>query len=180
MTVTYTPFDLPRTITEGASTVTFGYDGDEQRIRKTTPEAETLYFGQWYERVTPMGAGATEHRYYVHSPERVVAVVTRGGPKPGTLYVHTDHLGSVDALTYESGAVAERRSYDAFGQRRNPQWGEPPPASFASKTTLGFTGHEGDGEVGLVNMKGRVFDPRLGRFLTTDPIVSESRGRAEH
>ena len=36
----------------------------------------------------------------------------------------------------------ERRSYDAFGQRRNPVWGQPLPASFASKTTWGFTGHE--------------------------------------
>jgi RHS repeat-associated protein len=27
-------------------------------------------------------------------------------------------------------------------------------------------------ELGLVNMKGRVYDPKLGRFLTTDPIVA--------
>ncbi|MFO0589031.1 MAG: RHS repeat-associated core domain-containing protein [Polyangiaceae bacterium] len=173
VSVSYTPFDLPRTITEGASTVTFGYDGDEQRIRKTTPAAETLYFGGWYERVTPMGAGPTEHRYYVRSPERVVAVVTRGGAKPGVAYVHADHLGSVDAVTDATGKVVERRSYDAFGQRRNPEWGSPPPASFTNATTLGFTGHEDDGEVGLVNMKGRVYDPKLGRFLTTDPIVSD-------
>jgi RHS repeat-associated protein len=68
--------------------------------------------------------------------------------------------------------VVERRSYDAFGQRRNPVWGQPPPGSFTSKTTKGFTGHEGDDELGLVNMKGRILDPKLGRFLTTDPIVS--------
>jgi RHS repeat-associated protein len=67
--------------------------------------------------------------------------------------------------------VVERRSYDAFGKRRSPVWGQASPASFSSKTTKGFTGHEGD-ELGLVNMKGRIFDPKLGRFLTTDPIVS--------
>ena len=66
----------------------------------------------------------------------------------------------------------ESRSYDPFGQRRNPVWGAPPPMSFTSKTTQGFTGHESDDEVGLVNMKGRIFDPKVGRFLTTDPIVS--------
>src|SRR5262249_44517693 len=87
-------------------------------------------------------------------------------------YVHVDHLGSVDALTDASGTVIEHRSYDPFGQRRNPIWGQPPPASFTSKTTKGFTGHESDDELGLVNMKGRIFDPRVGRFLTTDPIVS--------
>ncbi|WP_420894970.1 RHS repeat domain-containing protein, partial [Sorangium cellulosum] len=166
------PFDLPERITQGASTVTFAYDGDQQRIRKTTPEKETLYLGDLYERVTDAASGIVEHRYHVHSPERVVAIVTRGGSDDGTRYVHVDHLGSVDALTDEDGGVIERRSYDPFGQRRNPVWGEPAPASFASKTTQGFTGHESDDELGLVNMKGRLYDPRVGRFLTTDPIVS--------
>ncbi|WP_437727730.1 RHS repeat-associated core domain-containing protein [Sorangium sp. So ce861] len=169
--VSYTPFDLPRAITQGARTVSFGYDGDQQRIRKTTPDEETIYFGDVYERVTDAATGRAEHRYYVRSPERVVAIVTRGGGQPGTRYVHVDHLGSVDAITDEDGDVIERRSYDPFGQRRSPVWGEPSPASFSSGTTRGFTGHEGDDELGLVNMKGRVYDPRIGRFLTTDPIV---------
>jgi RHS repeat-associated protein len=108
----------------------------------------------------------------LYSPERVVAVVTRGGDKPGTVYIHTDHLGSVEKLTDENGVVVEKRSYDPFGKRRNPVWGQPPPASFASKITLGFTGHESDDEVGLINARGRVYDPKVGRFLTIDPIVS--------
>lgn len=171
-TVRYTPFDLPERLTQGASTITFGYDGDQQRIRKITPEKETLYFGDLYERVTDAASGTVEHRYHVHSPERVVAIVTRGGSDDGTRYVHVDHLGSIDALTDEDGDVRERRSYDPFGQRRNPVWGERPPASFPSETTQGFTGHESDDELGLVNMKGRIYDPRIGRFLTTDPVVS--------
>jgi RHS repeat-associated protein len=65
----------------------------------------------------------------------------------------------------------ERRSYDAFGVRRNPQWGKPPAAPQASNVNMGFTGHEPD-ELGLVNMKGRIYDPKLGRFLMTDPLVS--------
>ncbi|MFS8071395.1 MAG: RHS repeat-associated core domain-containing protein, partial [Byssovorax sp.] len=76
-------------------------------------------------------------------------------------------------MTDETGtkAAAEKRSYDAFGARRNPIWGAAPVA-FSSLTTRGFTGHEDDEELGLVNMKGRVYDPKVGRFLTTDPIVS--------
>jgi RHS repeat-associated protein len=173
--VTYTGFDLPKVIKQGALTLaTFGYDGDQRRIRKTTADEETLYFGDLYERVTAKkGAAKTEHRYFITSPERVVAVVTRGGDTPGIRYVHVDHLGSVEKLTDEKGAVVEKRSYDVYGQRRNPVWGQPPPASFASKTTLGFTGHEHDDELGLVNMRGRLMDPKLGRFLTTDPIVAD-------
>ena len=61
---------------------------------------------------------------------------------------------------------------DPFGQRRNPIWGAPTPMSFTSATTLGFTAHESDDELGLINMKGRMFDPKVGRFLSVDPIVS--------
>jgi hypothetical protein len=85
--VRFAPFDLPKEITRGTTdTVSFAYDGDAQRIRKTTPEAETLYFGDLYERVTQAASGTTEHRYYVHSPERTVAVVARGGADPGIRY----------------------------------------------------------------------------------------------
>ena len=76
-------------------------------------------------------------------------------------------------MTDQTGSKsAEKRSYDAFGARRNPIWGAAPVA-FSSLTTRGFTGHEDDEELGLVNMKGRLYDPKVGRFLTTDPIVSD-------
>ncbi|HZG42289.1 MAG TPA: RHS repeat-associated core domain-containing protein, partial [Longimicrobium sp.] len=55
---------------------------------------------------------------------------------------------------------------------RNPQWGMS-PGSFTKATTRGFTGHEGDEELGLVNMKGRLLDPQLGRFITPDPIIAK-------
>jgi RHS repeat-associated protein len=37
---------------------------------------------------------------------------------------------------------------------------------------MGFTGHEQDDELGLINMRGRMYDPRLGRFITPDPFVT--------
>src|SRR5262249_29868865 len=36
----------------------------------------------------------------------------------------------------------------------------------------GFTGHEDDADLGLVNMRSRIYDPRVGRFLSADPFVS--------
>ena len=82
----------------------------------------------------------------------------------------TDALGSVDVVTDGSGSVTERRSYDAFGARRNPAWGSN-AAQAPAVSPVGFTGQEDD-ELGLVNMKGRIYDPTVGRFLTTDPLVS--------
>jgi RHS repeat-associated protein len=178
-TVTYTPFDLPSVLSTSQGDVTLDYDGDQQRIRKSDPSGDvTEYFGDLYERIEHAD-GTKGHVYYVHGAERAVAVVTAEdafgtnfGPPVRTYYLHVDHLGSIDAITDEKGHVVERRSYEPFGERRNFLWGQPPPASFPSATTLGFTGHEADDELGLVNMKGRVYDPKLGRFLTPDPIVS--------
>ena len=179
-TLTYTAFDLPRTVELRAKTVWFGYDGDERRIQKKVTSAagntETIYVGDLYERVTGLN-GEAEHKYYVHAAGRVVAIVTRSADAASsTVYTHPDNLGSTDVLTrYETGGiyqtVVERRSYDAFGARRNPSWGDTSPAP-APKTSKGYTGHEADDDLGLVNMKGRMYDPRLGRFLMPDPLVS--------
>jgi RHS repeat-associated protein len=169
ISITYTPFDLPSRITQGADVTTFGYDGDEQRIRKTTPTSETLYFEELFEQVSDGNNKA--FRYYVHSPERVIAVVTNGGDDPGTKWLSVDNLGSVESVTDDAGNVVEKRSYDAFGAKRNPVWGVaggPAP----SKTTKGFTGHEEDEEFGLVNARGRLYDPHIARFTTPDPIIA--------
>ncbi len=171
VSITYTPFDLPRTITQPGKSVSFGYDGDEQRIRKTTSTTETLYFEDLYERIENKSNGAMEHRYSVHSPERVIAIVTRGGNEPGTKYLHVDHLGSTETITNDVGVVVEKRSFDAFGARRNPLWGAS-GGVVPSKTKQGFTGHDEEDQFGLVNMKGRLYDPRIARFTTTDPIIA--------
>ena len=153
---------------------TGGYDGDEQRVKKavTGPAGttETTYFGDLYERESPPD-GVDEHRYHIHAAGRVVATITRAGDTSSTQYLHPDNLGSTETLTDATGAVSEKRSYDAFGARRNPTWGDtsPPPTP---KTSRGYTGHEDEADLGLVNMKGRIYDPKLGRFLMPDPLVS--------
>ena len=90
----------------------------------------------------------------------VVGIIAFGLLNPDPAYAPTFQ-------TNKTRKPAEKRSYDAFGARRNPQWGAAPVA-FSSLTTRGFTGHEDDEELGLVNMKGRLYDPKVGRFLTTD------------
>ncbi len=68
-TIAYTPFDLPASYTLAAGgVVTLDYDGGQHRIRKrappfaTTPQQETVYFDDLYERVTAevLGAGGGE------------------------------------------------------------------------------------------------------------------------
>jgi hypothetical protein len=160
-TIAYTAFDLPKVVTptSNGATVTLDYDGDQARIRKTTATDETVYVGL-YERVTHAIPPSTEHRYYVRNDERVIAVVTRTAQSPlgAVEYLHADHLGSTDVVTSAQGSVTERRSYDMFGAQRNPAWGASGPGAYkTAKTTVGFTGHEADVELGLVNAKGRMY-----------------------
>jgi RHS repeat-associated protein len=172
-TIEYTAFDLPSVVTRTVDNAAFrfDYDGDQQRIRKTTPAEETIYLDGLYERVTDVNGGV-KHRYFVAAGSATLAITRVTGAPDELAYVHPDALGSVDVVTDGKGQVAERRSYDAFGARRNPKWGQALVTPSAPKVNMGFTGHEPDDELGLVNMRGRIYDPKLGRFLTTDPIVS--------
>jgi RHS repeat-associated protein len=64
-------------------------------------------------------------------------------------------------MTSAAGAVLERTSYDAFGA-------SAPPPSVAPR---GYTGHVSLARSKLVHMKGRVYDPRVGQFLSPDPVA---------
>jgi RHS repeat-associated protein len=67
--------------------------------------------------------------------------------------------------------VTERRSYDAWGKRRNSN-GTPMTSAFVTPDERhGFTGHEEWNEVGLIHMNGRLYDPATGRFLSADPTI---------
>jgi RHS repeat-associated protein len=128
------------------------------------------YSGDLYECVGPTpAAGGTfacsEHRYKVYGAGRLVAVVKRDAFDNTTeRYVHPDRLGSSSLITDKDGLVVEKREFKAFGDT---------DADFnATGINAGFTGQDHDQELGLVNMKGRLYDPKLSRFISPDPFVS--------
>jgi RHS repeat-associated protein len=94
-------------------------------------------------------------------------------------YVHRDHLGSVDAITNSAGVVQAKFSFDPFGGRRAQTWnGDLDATGLAAllawqdnRGSRGFTNHEHLNRTGFVHMNGRVYDPRIGRFVSPDPVV---------
>lgn len=74
-------------------------------------------------------------------------------------YLHTDALGSVVVVTDENANVVDRRVYEPYGLPQTPIADGP-----------GYTGHDMDGESGLVYMQQRYYDPMVGAFLSVDPI----------
>ena len=101
---------------------------------------------------------------------------------PGTvedkmLYLLKDHLGSiVKVLSINSNGVnvVESFSYDVWGNRRNSTDWTYTGINVPNYIFKGFTGHEHIEGFGLIHMKGRVYDPALGMFLSPDPYVQSS------
>ena len=95
-------------------------------------------------------------------------------------YVHAGHVGSPAAVKDASGAELLSLAHGPYGARRNADWTAQLPAAAtlaagqdAGRARSGFTGHEPLDRTGFVHMNGRLHDPRLGRFLSPDRIVSE-------
>ncbi len=117
LTIAYTPFDLPSKYTrkaDGAKTL-LEYDGDQTRVRKTTPVDKTLDFGKG-ERVPPLAAPrSVVYRDAAGSNERIVAVVTQnnlhlvGVPEPRGRHYPTD-TPRASALAPRASALAPRAS----------------------------------------------------------------------
>ncbi|NTX51806.1 RHS repeat-associated core domain-containing protein [Myxococcus sp. CA039A] len=173
----FTGFRLPSSITDGVKTVSFRYDALQRRaVKQSTDGSVTSYVGGLYEERRTLD-GTVVHAFLVQGAGRAVAQVVwkavAGNPtlEKRWFYLHQDHLGSLESLTDASGAVVLRSKHEPFGQRRQPGNLTAPETTSPGDMRLGFTGHEHDDELRLINMRGRMYDPQTGRFLSPDPSV---------
>ena len=181
-----------------ATTISYGPDGERYYRRTTWTEtvvgdggasttrtrwAET-YGG--YEKVVGDGLGGyawvDKTRAGAAQLVRTAATAT-ALPTSALEYLHGDHLGSLAAAGNSTGASLQSLAYEPYGTRRKADWtAELPPgdvaaladAQDAGRARIGFTGHEPLDRTGFVHMGGRLYDPRLGRFVSPDPVVSEA------
>lgn len=176
----YSARDLPVSIVDGVARIEFEYSGSSARVRKASDVGlgltTTWYFDGLYEE-TANASGGFERRCFIQADGHTVAIrasrYSAGAWTTAIRYMHPDHLGSPALVTDDTGAVVERRSYDPFGRARTPTGFTP-----VHHPSIGYTSHEDDPEYGLVNMRGRIYDPLTARFLTPDPIV-ENLGNAQ-
>ena len=154
--------------------VDFEYDANGNRISKHSSNGNvTLYVNKFYEKNIKAN-GEIDNLYYIYAGNRLVAICydeeKNGRVTRKLRYLHHDALGSVDTITDKSGAIVDRLSYTPFGDRRASDW-RGFQSHLSTSINRGFTGHEHLDEVGLVHMNGRIYDPRVGRFLSPDPYV---------
>lgn len=172
-TADWTSFHLPKRVQSGDVTAAYEYDALQHRVRRRLGDETTTYFGPFERRES--GATTTEV-ISVSNGGRVIAQVVRkqlAGVDAGedTYFLHDDRLGSAEAITGTLGLVVEKRHYEPFGRRVQVNDGTAPAGVSDSDVRLGFTGHEAEEAIGLVNMEGRIYDPKTARFLSPDPVV---------
>ena len=181
-TQSYTSFNMPKSMSQGTISAAFYYGPEQQRVKQiSSAQGTTIYVNPgnegalFYEKdIKPNGS--IEQRAFISAGGQAVAIVktttASGTTTTTTRYLHRDHLGSVTAITNESGAVVERLAYEPFGKRRFANGANDPNNTIQpANTDRGFTGHEMLDEIGLIHMNGRVYDPLVGRFLSADPFI---------
>jgi RHS repeat-associated protein len=184
--------DRPERVCGGTSTpcppsapsTEFRYAPDGTRYRQSIWDpverkygAKTVYYVDKDYELVVWGDLHTEERTYVGAS--VVVYRSDAGPRQ-VRYQHLDRLGSVDALTDGDAqkVMLDLHGYDPFGKPRAEAWTSSgdrlhPAGDRGATTDRGFTGHEHLDLHHLIHMNGRVYDYRLGRFLSVDPFIAD-------
>ncbi|MBB3062446.1 RHS repeat-associated core domain-containing protein [Microbulbifer rhizosphaerae] len=144
-------------------------------------KTEKVFIVGSYEELLPLHDGNIQkiQKTALDGNVQHIAIDDLTGTTAEYQYLHRDHLGSVEKVTDESGAVILDTAFDPYGGRRQANWRgdisqqqlEELLLSQGFTTKRGYTGHEHLDRTGLIHMNGRIYDPTLGRFLSPDPIV---------
>lgn len=165
--VTYYNYDDENRLTsmtkldDGTFTPSFVYDPNG-RLFQTTFNGKTTQYLYDGDALVGQYVNGVLQRRYVHGDQVDEPLVQYNGSTTATadrIYLHADHQGSIIAQSNSTGATVTALAYDVYGI----------PAS-TNADGFGYTGQLWLKEVGLDYYKARMYSPRLGRFLQTDPI----------
>ncbi|WP_204753891.1 RHS repeat-associated core domain-containing protein [Herpetosiphon giganteus] len=158
----------PTQISTSTVTETYKYDGNNARVKKTTTTGSTVKSVVYIGAVEYWSDGKVVSNY-----AGIASRTTTGNPsttnRGSVIYFHTDHLGSIGAVTNSSGTVIEAERYDPWGATRSGN---------LSSTEFGYTGQRKDDGTGLLFYNARYYDPAIARFTSADSIVPNASHRS--
>lgn len=121
-----------------------------------------------------INSGSVEFITYIGGDAYTAPIILKSdGTTQNWLYLHRDYLGSIVAITNQSGNIIEKRHFDAWGNISKLQDGNGNNLNGLTVIDRGYTGHEHLQSVGLINMNGRLYDPVFHRFLQPDNFVQD-------
>jgi RHS repeat-associated protein len=138
---------------------TLQYDALGRLSRTITGVGTTQFLYDGDALVAEYLNGALANRY-VHGDQVDEPLVQYNGTDLATRrHLFADHQGSIIAHSDTAGNVTQKNAYDPYGIADPDNSGR-----------FGYTGQSWLKELGLNYYKARIYSPRLGRFLQTDPI----------
>ena len=162
-------FDRANRLSQVTGVQTYRYDGLGRRVQTTDADGKTTFwmYSQSGQVLFSSEARRSQNISYIYLGNTQVATrtVAWGTGTTTVRYQHTDALGSPVVETDAGRNVIKRNVFSPWGEA----WG----------TTVvdgtGYTGHVMDAGTGLTYMKQRYYDPVLGRFLSIDPVATDSK-----
>ncbi|MFF1837975.1 polymorphic toxin-type HINT domain-containing protein [Streptomyces sp. NPDC058231] len=148
------------TKTTGTELTRYTYDADGNLLVRTNPQETVAYLGGTELRTTD-GHTATATRYYACGTAAVAMRTTDSGSGKVT-YLMADTQASTQLAVDAKTGTATRRRYTPFGDERS--------GNLPTGTDHGFLGKTEDTATGLSLLGARAYDPKLGRFLSPDPL----------
>ena len=152
-----------------AGDVTFAYDSDGKRVRKTSGGNTTTYYynGNVLSGLVKRAAGSTGAGTTVQ-----FVYDTQGKPFMLRLNGKTDYfylyngLGDVTGLVDSSNQVVVRYQYNSWGKVTSTQ--DTSGVSLATLNPFCYRKYVYDPETGLYCLGSRYYDPEVGRFVNAD------------
>jgi RHS repeat-associated protein len=159
----------------------YGYDAENRLISATGTVPATLTYtpmGNLYETASPSGtirylydgdalvaeynSGGTLLNRYLHGPNVDEPLVWfEGGNRR---HLRANHQGSIIAISDSAGNATATNSYDEYGV-----------AASDNKGRFAYTGQIALPDLSMYYYKARVYAPRIGRFMQTDPVGYEDQ-----
>ncbi len=163
----YNSEDRLTQVQEGDKTITYTYDGDGNLISKTITEGiNTDTYEYFYDysaglpRLLVETKNSTEVTNYLYAGRLYAKKTTTG-----TVYYHQDGLGSILAITDQTGTILNKYEYDVYGT--------PEAIQETIENCILFTGEMYDDGSGLYYLRARYYNPSTGRFMTPDTYFGE-------
>ena len=153
-----------------AGEVTFAYDSDGKRVRKTSGNTETKYYynGSTLSglvRTTTGNTGTTKITVqFVYDAEGKPFLLRLNG-KTDYFYLYNG-LGDVVGLVDSSNKVVVRYQYNSWGKVTSSE--DTSGVSLATLNPFCYRKYVYDSETGLYCLGSRYYDPEVGRFVNAD------------
>ena len=145
-------------VSSGSAAGSYAYDAFGRRQAKTVNGTTTQFL---YDGQQPMQERTSSNTLGASLLTGGIDELFSRSADGATQSFLTDALGSTLRLTDGAGAKVVDYSYEAYGKASND--------NAASTNTFQYTGRENDG-TNLQFNRARYYDPRLGRFISEDPI----------